>query len=282
MTAEWIRRFRKSMGFKEDTDREPFARLITRQLGGNGSNDRTVSGKLIGILEDMNGAVTHPDLADMIAAACGATPEQRDGIVHKKHRGTWPGVDGPKLLIAVRTKQRTEPRTHRGNTRRVVVLDREGNEVRRFDTLTEAAAFIGISRTSLGQRCRRIIPYEWQTGNQYTARYADEWDATPPAERLEALPRAGGLENGPDYRNRARTNAKKPVVMVDRQCRELGRWPSIHDAEKDARVSDTTISNRCARILKREWTPQFPFTFRFAEEWDAMNDEQRRKDVGAV
>ena len=277
MTADWIRDFRQAMGMS----REAFARAVTWKLGRSGNGLSTISGALIGILEDRNGAVTHPHLADMIAAACGATVEQRDGIVHKKHRGKWPGVDGPQLLIAVRPTQRTEPRVHRGNTRRVVVLDRTGNEVRRFDTLTEAAAFIGITRSGVSQRCRRIVPYEWQTGNLYTARYADEWDTMPPAERLKALPRDGGLESGRDYRNRARTNLKKPVVMVDRKCRELGRWPSIHDAEKGARVSDTTISNRCARILKREWTPQFPFTFRFAEEWDTMNDEQRRKDVGA-
>lgn len=278
MTADWIRDFRQAMGMS----REAFARAVTWKLGGRGSDALTVTGELIGKLEEMNGCITHPDLADLIAAACGATVEQRDGIVHKRHRGTWPGVGVPLLLIAMRTTQRTEPREHKGNTRQVVVLDRTGNEVRRFDTLTEAAAFIGISRTSLGQRCRRIIPYEWQTGNQYTARYADEWDATPPAERLEALPRAGGLESGRNYENRSRTNVKKPVVMVDRQCRELGRWPSIADAEKGARISDTSISNRCARILKREWTPQFPFTFRFAEEWDAMSEEQRKADVGTV
>jgi len=262
--------------------REAFARAVTWQLGGRGGDALTVTGALIGILEDRNGAITHPRLADLIAAACGATVEQRDGIVHKKHRGAWPGVDGPRLIRGGQAAKRAEPTEHKGgNVRKVVVLDRTGEVVRRFDTLTEAAAFIGISRSGVSQRCRRIVPYEWQTGNLNTARYADEWDAMTPEQRLEDLRRAGGFESGRDYSNRARTNLKKPVVMVDRKCRELGRWPSIADAEKGARVSDTTISNRCARILKREWTPQFPFTFRFAEEWDTMNDEQRRADVGA-
>lgn len=277
MTADWIRKFREAIGL----ERDDFARAVTYQLGGRGGDALTVSGELIGKLEEMNDCITHPDLADLIAAACGATRKQRDSIVHKKHRGTWPGVDGPRLIRGGQAAKRTEPTEHKGgNVRQVVVLDRTGSEVCRFETVSQAASFIGISRSGVSQRCRHLIPFEWQTGCLYTARYADEWDAISPEQRtLETRRTADG---GPDFKKRSSTNVKKPVVMVDRQCRELGRWPSVADAGKGSRICTTSVRNRCAHVVKREWTPQFPFTFRFAEEWDTMNDEQRRKDVGAV
>lgn len=273
---DWIQRYRESVGMS----RTQFAKAITYQMGGSGNVALTVSGALIGILEDMNGAVTHPRLANLIARACGATPRQRDRIVEKKHRGTWPGVDGPQLVVGGLVASRAETTENMGgNTRRVVVLDRLGIEIRRFGSISQAADFIGISRSGVSQRCRHIIPYEWSTGCLYTARYADEWDAMSANERIAEMRRDKGRGNGPNYR--ARTNTKKQVVMVDRTCRELGRFTSIAEAEKSTHVSDTTISNRCAHVLKREWTPQFPFTFRYAEEWDAMTPEQRREDVGA-
>lgn len=284
MTADWIRDFRRSMGLS----REGFARAVTYQLGGRGGDALTVTGALIGILEDRNEAVTHPRLADLIAAACGATRKQRDSIVHKKHRGTWPGVDGPRLLRDTRPRTRypTVPSTSNNrdryahNNKAVVVLDRMGNEVKRFDSGKAAAAFVGVSSATVYSRCAHAAPMEFTNGSPYTARYIAEWDKLSPSAKAFSIQRAlrlSGKDARTDY-----SNGKKAVVVLDSRGRERTRYASIAEAATCECTSESRVSQRCNRMVKKEFAYGNDTTYRFAEEWDTMNDEQRRKDVGAV
>ena len=278
----WIQHYRENVGMS----RTQFAKAITYQMGGSGNGALTVSGALIGILEDMNGAVTHPRLADLIARACGATPRQRDKIVAKKHRGTWPGVDGPQLVRNVWTAGKpVVPSTsdnrdrYAHNNKAVVVLDRMGNEVKRFDSGKAAAAFMGVSSATVYSRCAHAAPMEFTNGSPYTARYIAEWDSLTPSAKAFSIQRALRM-SGTDPRTNY-TNEKKAVVVVDMRGKERARYTSVAEASTFERTSDTRVSQRCSRHVKREFSRGCVTTFRFASEWDAMTPEQRREDVGA-
>lgn len=64
--------------------REELAAMVSKRMSDEGIS---CSPLLIAYLED--GEITHPGIADIIAEVTGATIEQRDSLVHKKHHGTW-------------------------------------------------------------------------------------------------------------------------------------------------------------------------------------------------
>jgi len=280
----WVQEYRQSIGMS----RGQFARAITRQLGGSGDNRIVVPEKLIYMLEEWPKCYTHPKLANMIAAACGATPEQRDMIVNRVHRGEWRGVDGPRVAmelpptrLPIRAKaQPVAGDKYAHNNKAVVVLDRAGREVKRCASGKEAAAFMGLSSTTVYSRCAHATPLEFTVGIPYTCRYAQEWDALTPSAKAASIRRA--LKNAGDSRTRpVGCNIHKAVVVIDRSGRELARYDSIGAASRGEAYNEDCIRNRCNRQVKNEFTGINDSTYRFAEDWDTMTPEERRRDVGA-
>ena len=278
----WIQEYRESIGLT----RGQFARAITRQLGGSGDNRIVVPEKLIFMLEEWPKCYTHPRLADMIAAACGATPEQRDMIVARVHRGKWRGVDGPRVVyelpptrLPIRAKAQPMPGDrYAHNNRPVVVIDRAGNEVKRCASGKEAAEFMGLSTTTVYSRCAHATPLEFTVGIPYTCRYAQEWDALTPSAKAASIRMA--LKNAGDSRTRPKgCNIRRAVVAIDRDGRELARYASIGEAERGEAFNEDCIRNRCNRQVKNEFTGINDSTYRFANEWDAMTPEERLRDV---
>lgn len=281
----WIEAYRTGIGMS----RQEFAEAITDQLGRRYRVPAVVSEALIYRLECWQGCITHPKLANLIARACGATPEQRDMIVHKSQRGTWRGVDAPQLKRAREPRRPSAPvvceETRQGNytnhpTRSVVVLDRGGNTLARFPSIQTAAAFVGLSTTSVRMRCIHKTPREMAEGNACTCRYADEWDAMTNEQKRAHIKRAHELaiETRPGAEGQ---NSPRPVVVIDRQGRTLARYPGIGEAERAEGYTRSVISKRC----RHEATDDFVNsgrTFRYACEWDNMTQEERLRDIGAA
>lgn len=72
------------------------------------------------------------------------------------------------------------------------------------------------------------------------------------------------------------------VVRIARGGYETGRYVSQSAAAQATGCSITTVRNRCARKL-RPGTEEFGIygcTFRYAQEWDAMDAEARMADLG--
>ena len=72
------------------------------------------------------------------------------------------------------------------------------------------------------------------------------------------------------------------VVRIDWGGYETGRYISQSDAALATGCSVMTVHNRCARKLKpgtAEFRP-YGYTFRYAEEWDAMDETARMADLG--
>lgn len=280
----WIEAYRRKLGM----GRAEFADAITRKLGGSGDARLTVPAALITILEERPGAVTHPKLANMIARACGASPEERDMIVHRNHRGRWHGVARAALdrehpyrkHPAATTKKARESAAegrYMRQKRAVVALDRTGSVVKRLESLTEAAYWVGLSEEAVASRCKHLTKYEFAKGNLYTFRWADEWDAMTPTARVSEIRKAAELGEMAGDSNRARA-----VVVLAADGRELARYSSVKEAEKGEKVTRQSIRHRCARKVRQEFAGDNDSIYRFADEWDQMTKLEQMKDIGAA
>lgn len=72
------------------------------------------------------------------------------------------------------------------------------------------------------------------------------------------------------------------VVKVDRTGRELGRYRSCNYAAVHNCVTQNQVTRRCHRAYKTDEFKMLGYTFRFAEEWDAMDMNQRRADISRL
>ena len=73
----------------------------------------------------------------------------------------------------------------------------------------------------------------------------------------------------------------KPVVKIGRDGTEEMRFASMSEAAAHANVGLITVSLRCNKKISDK-TDEFKAakcTWRFANEWDAMTEEQRAKEV---
>lgn len=189
----WIDEFRERNGI----ERHEFARRV-RVIGAHRRPHRPIgcSEELVWLLERAKVPRTHPRIADLIAEACGATPEERDMIVDERHRGTWRGDGVPRALFVGgayrigepaaapadalarenpwRTYPAVAPRKKTSN-KRVVKVDRNGEVLERYDSLTSASAYNGISVDSISLRCSHKVPGEFEKYD-YTFRLASDWD----------------------------------------------------------------------------------------------------------
>ena len=168
-----------------------------------------VSEALIDILENMNGGVTHHEIADAIADYTGATPEQRDSIVHKKHRGTYkpnPRAKNHAAAAAAEASEEEAKRQKKPSVRReIVALDRTGQEQGRYPTLIAAAdAHLPCTSTTVANRCGRKLSKRVNEFVPYgvTFRYADEWDMMPDWLRKDDMKKAEGSKRAYGRQNR--------------------------------------------------------------------------------
>ena len=141
---------------------------------------------LIYILQYEHGAVTHPTFADRIADLLHAAPEQRDSIVHAKHRGTYtPGCAKPL------PKPEEQPPQHK---RPVVAVNCICEVVNRFDSIKDAYQRYNCTEAVVYKRVHRKLKPRTDEFMAYgiTFRFADEWDAMTPEERAKDVYRQYG------------------------------------------------------------------------------------------
>ncbi len=269
-----------------------------------------VSQELITILEEQPRGVTHPKLANRLAAACGATPAQRDQIVNKIHAGTWEPDNSQKYAaraanylrrraearaMAEEARKRAEAEAreraraaelralngtgaaqHYGGTpkRPVVMIDREGNVLKVYESVKAAADGEKWTDANVAQKCRRVVKNEFRFSDT-TFRYADEWNAMTPAQRVDDV-KMGSVNAA--SRHLARMRNGRPVVCLNKGGTVLRRYGSIMEASDCEKCTKSMIFRRANRQAGREFR-YMDITFRYADEWDAMTPAQRQADL---
>lgn len=71
----------------------------------------------------------------------------------------------------------------------------------------------------------------------------------------------------------------KPVVKVDRHGNVIAAYESVVDAARHEDMNEDNIRNRCKHRVKQDITLEFPFTFRYQDEWLAMSREEQLRDI---
>lgn len=143
---------------------------------------------LVWMLMFQRGCVTSPHIADAIADYIGATVKQRDSIVHPKHRGTW--TPNPELkgmdLQSGRSKHDAKP---------VVVIDRDGDIVRRFASIQRTAMYYGCSRPTISLRCNGGLDVEDEfILHGISFRFEADWVGMTRAERYKSIQKRRGSD----------------------------------------------------------------------------------------
>lgn len=205
----WLREYRESAKLELDE----FARVVNtyRRLAKMPVNG-IVSNTLVHILEVDDRTVTHPNLANAIAAVCGATPEQRDSIVAEEYRGTWtPGANDKQLVnkaiwkvtgkipsdmdVSMMVKQTANKQTnYMANHsciqfRTIAKVDMYGHIIETYDTVKKASIANNIGEKFIRNRCKRNVKDTPPSGIKpmFTFRYLDEWDKMTREQRLADL-----------------------------------------------------------------------------------------------
>lgn len=194
----WIEKFRAEYKRKDGRtgiSRDELAKLVRRRKVG-------CSPKLIDILE--HGGITHPRIANAIAAVCEADEEQRNSIVHETHRGKWTPPPKPKKRSEILKEHKGDrsklPQPLAVNAvkvlpetaKAVVQIDLYGREMARFCSISEAAQNAGVSLGVVQNRIKHRLSDavdEYQVAD-CTWRFAEEWDAMSDAERTAEVERA--------------------------------------------------------------------------------------------
>ena len=173
----WLTQYRERQGLTL----HELGRII-RQAGARHDPPKWVSDTLLERLEGERGFRTVPGLANLIAEVCGATAKQRDRLTLKKYRGQWTPTDRPVNLY-----RPTPAPASKNAPRETLAIDRVGNIVARFKSTGEAAMRCGIAQTSVCDRCNRRYTVKEFRLTGFTFRYADQWEAMTPEERIADL-----------------------------------------------------------------------------------------------
>lgn len=268
----WLTDFRK----QHNLELYELAGLI-RIVGAKKIPALTVSEGLIWRLEIDGNFRTVPRLADLIAECCGATAAQRDELVLKKYRGTWkpPKDNRPRLP----EKREEKPRYTWGNGRAVVVIDPEGNEIRRHHSANTAGAWVGISGDSVNRRCNRETNC-WEFGIcKVSFRWADEFDRMTPEERARDAARTKGNRNNgthakiPGKRGRGGATYARPVTVITKE-REVYHFPSVTAAAKALNVGAKTVSVNLARERPAQAGPVAGIRFMYTRDFEKLVNEE--------
>lgn len=138
-----------------------------------------VSEHLLWILQNQVGGVTHPKIADIIADYIGASSEERDEIVHKKHYGTYTPMQSTPVV-----KQSGVLKPNASNAFTVVAIDCIGNEFARFGSAKDAGDRYGVTSKTVVARCNRVAI----TKSEFeplgvSFRFLEEWEGMSESER---------------------------------------------------------------------------------------------------
>lgn len=150
----WIEDYRKAHGMTVGDLAEKVLKLSRKRPGGREAH----VGPIIARLEGVEGFVTVPGLADLIAEACEATPEQRDTLVLEKYR---------------RNREKKTARSSY-NRKPVAVIDKAGNVVETFPSGTAAGLTYGVSVDYVCKRARGLGGDSEFGMLDVTFRYTDE------------------------------------------------------------------------------------------------------------
>ena len=133
---------------------------------------------LIWLLAFGNKNITHPNIADRIADFLGATPEQRDSIVHKNYHGTWkPNKRRKYRCVTVAPTA--------WNAKPVVAIDRLGKIIKQYPSVENTANSIGSKNYFVSVRCNHVstVRDEFKPYGM-SFRFAEEWIPLTDEERL--------------------------------------------------------------------------------------------------
>lgn len=111
---------------------------------------------------------------------------------------------------------------------------------------------------------------EWnEIVNKIHHGHFSEYKGTPP-------PRSVVNESRYDFQS-------EPVVAIRDDGTEIGRFPSIVDAADEFGTTNMTVGNRCRRKCKPQSFKRLRgIFFRFAKEWDMMDEYARAVDIGLI
>ena len=192
----WIERFRKEYQRRDGRkgiSQDELAKMVRKckvycvREGSKRKKLRTVgcSEALIEILE--HGGITHPNIAEAIATVCGATEEQKNGLMHEKHWNGYKDMITPtpwgEITITPKPKEKKlktdDPNWIDGKCKAVVQLDRGGNVIKRYDSMSEASKDAKLALSSVSLRCNHQIGDETDEymARGCTWRFESEWNA---------------------------------------------------------------------------------------------------------
>ncbi len=231
----WLEEWRK----KHRMSRETLAKQVE------------VSEHLIWILENEKDGRTHPLIADDIADYTGATIEQRDSIVHKRHRGTYvpnPGKREKKRRIMVkptpsleteREHVKEDGRLEKGRT--VYAVNKDGEIVQQYASMAEAALRTGMDKSSVYTRCRRKLAENEFLVSEITFRYADEYD-----EAAKAAVIVKGFEARAQQAKGAWRYGAHWYLNINGETKTLRQWA------QESGIKSFTLLGRIQRGMKPE------------------------------
>lgn len=119
-------------------------------------------------------------------------------------------------------------------------------------------------------------------------RYRGKWKPPRRRKQVKAAPyeKPKAVEPPKKTRCPAEFVPQKPalkvaheVVRLNRDGQELGRYASVSRASLNSLATSDQIISRCARRYTLDEFKAFGYTFRYAEEWDCMTEDERRKDL---
>lgn len=264
----WLTDFREEHGL----DIHELAVLI-RRYGAKKRPPKSVSERLLWLLEVDPDFVTVPGLANLIAEACGATGKQRDELVLPKYKGTWKQREragNAPILEMIRRSTREQAALSDNRCRPVLLITRDGVAVRRFEGANNAARHCGCCPEAVLNRCnRRVVSWEFGIVKGFTWRWADEWDTMNNEQRLIDIRRTIDLE----LSKRGGSHFVRPVVGVGRDG-TVKEYKSVTEAAFDVGVSAGSVSQYLGR---RKRAPFSGMVYVKLTEWMEMSPEARAK-----
>lgn len=99
-----------------------------------------------------------------------------------------------------------------------------------------------------------------------------------------ALPRTGADQAAAEAKP-VKPKKIRQIVKIDRNAKEVCRYDRLYTAAAAEEASSETIKKRCKRRYGSQHlefgSGNRRYTYRYGDEWDAMTEEERRKDIGA-
>ena len=241
----WIEKFRSEYRHKDGRiglSRDELAKKVRTRKVGG----RYVgcSGNLIFILE--HGGITAPGIAAAITTVCGGTAEQWDGIVHEDYHRKW--KPGGKTEFAPRFEINVEDR-------------------------------MAVTIVSHGEIKRGKAPKHVEAKPPKS----EPAEAKPQKKQKTEPPKSEPAEPKPQKKQKTEPQIRE-IVQIGTDFEEIGRYAHLAAAAQAAGVSVRIVGERCERKISgnTDEMVRAKCTWRYADEWDPMNAEQRTEDMRAA